>query len=723
MHLPLAAPEPASGSRRAMPGPYPERPPFQPPPPPSAGGPPLPERWEGTGFRPDVQGMRAIAVMLVLLSHAGFGFASGGYVGVDVFFVISGFLITSLLIKEVFDTGTISLVGFFSRRARRILPAATVVTIATVIGAWLWFPITRFEEVMRDAFTVIVYAVNYRFVVENTEYLNADAMPTPFQQYWSLAVEEQFYLVWPLLLLGVLLLAKRIPRQALNLAIGVIAVVFVLSLITSVLVTESSQPTAYYATHTRVWELAGGALIALTLPVWRTVHQALALILGLAGLAAVIGAALLYDESTSFPGYAALLPVLGTMMLIVAGTGRGANAVSTLLATGSFQFVGKISYSLYLWHWPILILAPLGLGVESSNLLNVILLACTFAIAQLSYEYIETPIRNAGLLRTHHFYGIATGVLCSILSIAMVLTLTLGFSRASDDGIDTDLATIEETESSEELERSLSEGLEIDKAPHDLTPSLTNVGDDKPLIYDSDCHLEFEEIAPPDQCVFGDAESDTTVVLFGDSHAAQWFPALDSLAAEHDWRLVPRTKSACTPVDVAVENSQLQREYTECEEWRHRVYDELDKVRPTLVVVSASDGAPTLDSSNRNWENGWTTTLQRLTSAAEHVTTLTDTPRTTGMAAPECISLHLESPSQCIETDPYSIKDLERREIGIEIQESHGATVIDVVDWFCLDSRCPLIADNLLIYRDTHHISTPYSKSLATLLHQRLPEL
>ncbi|GAB3993644.1 hypothetical protein GCM10029992_05860 [Glycomyces albus] len=343
--------------------PLPAARPFQPPPAPSAAPrstrtPPAPERWEGTGFRPDIQGLRAVAVTLVLLSHAGFAFASGGYVGVDVFFVISGFLITSLLVKELFDTGGISLAGFFSRRARRILPAATVVTVASVVGVWLWFPITRFEEVMRDAFTVVTYVVNYRFVVESNEYLNADQMPSPFQQYWSLAVEEQFYLLWPLLLLALLVWCKRIPRKAVNAAIALTVTIFVLSLIASVLVTESSRSTAYYATHTRAWELAAGALLALTLPTWKKIPQAVAFLLGLAGLAAIAAAAYAYDGQTAFPGYTALLPVAGTMLLIAAGTGKGANHVSALLSTGPFQLVGKLSYSLYLWHWPVLILFP-----------------------------------------------------------------------------------------------------------------------------------------------------------------------------------------------------------------------------------------------------------------------------------------------------------------------------------------------------------------------------
>ncbi len=726
MHLPLTTPGGASTARPTVPSPYPQRQPFRPAPAPAPPRQrPRTERWEGTGFRPDIQGLRAIAVVLVLLSHAGFAFADGGYVGVDVFFVLSGFLITSLLIKEVFDTGKISIAGFYARRARRILPAASAVTIATVIGTWLWFPITRFEAVMQDAFTVIVYVINYRFVAESTEYLNADQMPSPFQQYWSLAVEEQFYVVWPLLLLGLLLLMKRAPRRMLNLAITVCIGIFVLSLIASVLVTETSQPTAYYAAHTRAWELAGGALLALTLQTWKRIPKAVAIVLGVVGLAAIVFSGVRYTEATPFPGYTALLPVLGTMLVIVAGTARGKNPVSSLLSTGPFQFVGKISYSLYLWHWPILILAPLALDVEPSLLLSAVLLAGTFTVAQFSYEYIETPIRTAKLLKGN-IMGLATGVLCSLLGIAMVLTLTLGFSKIPEDDGPVDLAEIEETQDLTALQEMLREGLETERVPDGLTPPLAGIEDDRPVTYHNDCHLSFEEVDLPDGCVYGDAGSDTQVVLFGDSHAAQWFPALDAVADKHGWSLLSRTKSSCTPVDVPMESTQNDGEYTQCGEWRSKVFDEIDEIEPELVVIGNSDAVSIMDaegSGAQEWKDGWTDTLDRVSASAGAVVTLTDTPWATGEAAADCLSLHEDSVKECLRDDPYTIAHEELRQAGLEAQEEAGVSIIDTEPWLCIDGQCPLIVDGMGVYRDKHHITTPYSKSLAAVLADHLPDI
>ena len=727
LHLPTTAP--GTAARRTAPSPYPPRAPFQPPPPPRpAPAPgaarPGPQRWEGIGFRPDIQGLRAVAVMLVLLSHAGFAFAPGGYVGVDVFFVISGFLITSLLVKELFDTGGISLAGFFSRRARRILPAATVVTVATVLGVWLWYPITRFEEVMRDAFTVVTYVVNYRFVIESNEYLNADQMPSPFQQYWSLAVEEQFYLLWPLMLLILLVMVNRIPRQALHAAIALTVAVLVLSLIASVLVTESNRSTAYYATHTRAWELAGGALLALTLPAWRRTPRFIAHLLGVAGLAAVVASAVAYDGQTAFPGYTALLPVAGTMLLIVAGTARGKNLVSSVLATGPFQFVGKISYSLYLWHWPVLILSPLALDVEPSLLFNVILLLCTFALAQLSYQYIETPIRNARFLKANHSWGLATGVACSLLAIGMIITLSS--AGTGSGGSPVDLDTVEERDDLTQLQMELREAIGAESVPEGLVPSLEAVGNDSPVVYEDGCHLEFDSVSWPENCTYGDVDSDVTVVLMGDSHAAQWFPALNAVAEDKGWKLLPRTKSSCTPVDTPIDNTIWGREYHECEQARGNIFDEIDSIQPDLVIFA---GYETTEMTGRNgeaatdrWIEGWESTIERVGASAAGMVVIADTLEASE-SIPDCVDAHRDTLQDCNMSIAENVREPERRERTMERQQELGVDVIDPLEWFCYEGICPVVVDGVLVYRDSNHVTTPYSRALSPLLASRLPEL
>jgi len=683
------------------------------------------ERWEGMGFRPDIQGLRAIAVGLVLLSHAGFPHSAGGYVGVDVFFVLSGFLITSLLVKEVFDSRKISIAGFYARRARRILPAASAVTIATALGAWLFFPVTRLEAVMQDAIAVIVYIVNYRFVAEQTEYLNADQMPSPFQQFWSLAVEEQFYVVWPLLLLVLLLLVGKNPRRLVKAGIIFSVLIFAVSLALSVLITEQSQPTAYYAAHTRAWELAAGAFLALTLPALKKTPRALAWVLGLGGLGAIVASGFLYTEATPFPGYAALAPVLGTMAVIVAGSGPARNPVSSLLGLGPFQFVGKISYSLYLWHWPILILAPLALDAEPSLRLNLILLTATVGIAQLSFTYIEEPVRKWKPLKTSNFAGLALGFACSVLAVAMVLALTQVFSKTAEADDTVDLEAVEQAQDLTALEQRLRDGLEVATVPSDLAPPLAGMDGDRPVTYDNGCHLGFDDVDLPDKCVYGDKDSDTTVVLFGDSHAAQWFPALELIAEQEGWKLISRTKSSCTPVAVHVGNTQSEGEYTQCWDWKQNVFAEIDEIQPDLVLFGSTNNSAPIDVDDpaAAWAEGWTESIGRAGESAANTAVLTDTPWATGEAAPDCLSLHMDAVGDCVKDDPYAISHLELREAARTAQEASDALVIDTEPWFCVDGECPLIVDGLAVYRDKHHISTPYAASLSAILGQALPEL
>jgi peptidoglycan/LPS O-acetylase OafA/YrhL len=727
LHLSTVAP--GTVPPRTAPSPYPARPAFRAAPPPTAAAGPAPApapptarpRWEGMGFRPDIQGLRAVAVTLVLLSHAGFGFAEGGYVGVDVFFVLSGFLITSLLVKEVHDTGRISIAGFYARRARRILPAASAVTIASIIGAWLWFPITRLEAVLQDAFTVIVYVVNYRFIAQETEYLNADQMPSPFQQFWSLAVEEQFYVVWPLLLLGLLALVKRRPDRLVRTGIAFASVIFAISLVLSVYVTQQSQPVAYYAAHTRAWELAAGALLALSLPALKRTPKHLAWVLGIIGLGAIICSGVLYTDGTPFPGYTALLPVAGTALVIIAGTAKGTNPVSSLLGTGPFQFVGKISYSLYLWHWPILILIPLAVGAEQGPVLNVVLLLGAVAVAQFSYEYIEEPFRKAKLM-ARPVPGIGAGVLCSMIGLAVLLAFTTVYSKVPQNQEPVDFGAIEQAADDEQIKEQLRAALELTQAPDELTPALADVANDEPVIYGDGCHVDTDGVDLPDDCAYGDTDSATVVYLFGDSHAAQWFPAMEALAVDRGWKLVPRTKSACTPVSVAVDNSTLDREYTECADWRDKVFEELATVQPALIVIAGSDAAPVVDASEGGglgrWRNGWGETLGRIPDATK-VAALTDTPWSFDLSAADCVSLH--SLAEC--NDDYGIEFTERRETGIEVQQGAGATVIDTSAWFCVDGQCPVVVGDLLVYRDNHHMTTPYATSLAEVLGAALPQL
>ncbi|MEQ1737428.1 MAG: acyltransferase, partial [Rhodoglobus sp.] len=335
--------------------------------------------------RPDIQGLRAVAVGLVIGYHFSPALVPAGFVGVDVFFVISGYLITGLLVGEIARSGRISLLSFYSRRVRRILPAALTVTLATLIVAYFVYPRLGFLEVARDAAWATAYLANVHLAQDPVGYF-ATAAPSAFTHFWSLAVEEQFYLVWPVLLLIVVLLAKKSWRRWSLIVIGSVLVV---SMALSVILTNVAPTLAFYSLSTRAWELAIGAGLAVAAqvltkipPRWSTE------VAGALGVAAILTSAIVFSEFTPVPGSAAILPTIGAALILWSGA-QSRTVVGRALSLWPARRVGDISYSLYLWHWPVLIFGfP---NIDASPILRLGLLALVFALAIASYLLIERP--------------------------------------------------------------------------------------------------------------------------------------------------------------------------------------------------------------------------------------------------------------------------------------------------------------------------------------------
>jgi peptidoglycan/LPS O-acetylase OafA/YrhL len=493
----------------------------------------------GDHFRPDIEGLRAVAVLAVLAFHARIPFLQGGFIGVDAFFVISGYLITGLLLRELRGNGRIELGRFYARRARRLLPAALFVIFATLLASWFVLSPIDFPEAARDGAAASLYVSNYRFALVATDYFAAQSAPSPLLHYWSLGVEEQFYLFWPLLLLVV----ARVwaVRRFWVVAMAVAVVSFALSL----LITAVDAPWAFYSLPTRAWQLSLGALAALgilALPArWPSVA---ATAVSAAGLALIGAGVLLITPSTPYPGVAALLPAVGTVLVIVGGERRG-TPVSRALATPVPRWFGRISYSLYLWHWPILILGPIVMGGGGLRL-RIGLAAVSIAVAALSTRFIETPFRTgrASRLPSGRALAFAGG---SSLAIALAALLVSGslFSAPVAELPRPSLPAAGDPQPPLMVPRLAG------PIPGDLQPTLLKARDDRGPIGQDTCVTLIIE-TEPDPCVIGDEKATTTVVLYGDSHAAMWLPALELIASERHWRIVPVIKVACPPFDVSV---------------------------------------------------------------------------------------------------------------------------------------------------------------------------
>src|SRR4051812_15978838 len=378
-------------------------------------------------FRPDIEGLRAVAVIGVLLFHAGLPGAPGGYVGVDVFYVISGFLITGLLLREFGSNGRVSLTRFYARRLRRLLPAALAVIVLTLAASYWLLSSVRFPGVAIDAAAAAAYVSNYRFALNATNYLAAGGEPSPLLHYWSLSLEEQFYLIWPLL---VIVASRYLSRVGFTVLLVLIAIA---SLVSSIYWTDIAQPWAFFSLPTRAWELAaGGLLVVLAAPLAARLPRPVLAGSGLLGIALILLSFVVINTSTPFPGVAAIVPVLGAVLLILGGEARS-TFVARALGIRIARWLGRISYSLYLWHWPLLILVPILIGRDDLPIRLVIALFA-IAVADVSTRWIEVPIREGRIFKLRPSRSILAAGGASACVALIALTFGGGVTGGADGG-------------------------------------------------------------------------------------------------------------------------------------------------------------------------------------------------------------------------------------------------------------------------------------------------
>ncbi|MFC7479986.1 acyltransferase family protein [Luedemannella flava] len=543
-------------------------------------------------FRPDIAGLRGVAVALVLLWHAGVPLAPGGFVGVDVFFVISGFLITGLLVAELDRTGRIDLVAFYARRSRRLLPAAGVVLLATLALGWWCLPATRWSDTAGDVIAAAAYVVNWRLADQAGDYLAQDQPPSILQHYWSLAVEEQFYLIWPVLLVlvGALVARRRasarrharepgsrVPRAWL---LGAVAAVGVPSSLWSAYLTDAEPERAYFVTTTRLWELALGGALALGAARLSRLPRRVAAWLGWAGLAA-IGAALVgFDRETSFPGWSAALPVLGAALVIAAGPAAGRAGPARVLDTGVLRALGAISYSLYLWHWPLLVAAEARYG-ELSALAGLVVVTASVVPAALTYHLVENPFRYSRHLVRVPARALRLGALSAGVPVlvAVVLLTTVPSVAGNAPGSAPGAAVLRPQP------RDDPAGSPADRATV-VVPDPAVASGDMPASYRKGCHAgTYGKLTT---CEFGDPAGRLTVAVTGDSHMAQWLPAIEPVATELGWRGRMYTKSSCPLLDAEIVK-QSARQVTSCLDWNRDLRALLSGPhRPDVLITSSA---------------------------------------------------------------------------------------------------------------------------------------
>jgi peptidoglycan/LPS O-acetylase OafA/YrhL len=695
-------------------------------------------------FRRDIEGLRALAVGFVILFHAKFLGLTGGFIGVDVFFVVSGFLITSLLINEHSSVGEISLKNFYARRARRLLPASALVIALTALASRIWLEPLRLKDIGTDAVASGGFFANILFGVRSTDYLQAGQPPSPFQHFWSLSVEEQFYIVWPALLM--LLLWKSRDRH--TRAIVAVSTLSVVSLALCIWQTTQSQPWAFFGLHTRAWELGIGALVALT---WKYIEQLptnFRAFIGWLGLLAIVVSGLSITEKMAFPGKLALLPVVATALVLMAGQ-HAHWGPQRILSVKPLQWIGARSYSIYLWHWPVLIIAESHAARALTVTERLIAVAASVIAASLSHHFLENPVRHSVSLQAKPRLALMVGGALIVLSVGVGFVLRSSSVALSTNVIaeapvalttttTTPVVTSESTTAPLETTTSLVTipegpppaiinpvapidavitGALTDEVPANLQPSLRGASGDKPEIYDNGCHVNLVSVEPQ-VCVYGDTTSDFTVALYGDSHAAQWFPALNQIALERQWRLVILTKMGCTTIDLITANSLVGPTYPGCRPWREKVLERFvaEDVRVVFMTNSNRLTDPSTDQpfADSIVKAGSATLMTQLQSMGISPIVITDTPYP-GTDVPICLSKAIKNVRSCAVSRDKGIR-ANRQQTSIDVAVENNAQYLDVSHWVCSLDTCPVITGNILMYRDSHHLTTTYVQFLTPLI-------
>jgi peptidoglycan/LPS O-acetylase OafA/YrhL len=647
--------------------------------------------------------------VLVVAFHAGIPAITGGYVGVDVFFVISGFLITGLLVDELERTGSISFASFYARRVRRLLPMAALVLVAVAIGMQFFTPPVFRPTVRFDAISAAFYYSNWQFALESVNYLTLGGAQNPVLHYWSLSVEEQFYLAWPLLLV---LAARRrhsgTPISRLRLRCGlVVAVVGGASLAYSLVETAAQPAIAYFETTTRVWEFAAGAAVALGVAHLARVPRLVALVAGVTGLIALAASALVNGPTTEFPGTAALLPVAGAVLVIGAGVSAPALGAGALLSWRPLRYLGRISYAWYLWHWPCLVFARTARWAPPDGHIGWaatgIALAVSLGLSVVTHALVEVPARRATWFAVSRR---RVALLASAATAAAVLALGVtGGPLVLPGG---NVSLIGDADASTSV-------------PAATTP--LDAQDSTAYGALHGCHVGYDATAPPSGCVFGDPTARRTVVLLGDSHAAQWFPALERSAIRERFRLVVWTKSGCPfAPGVHIYLPAIGRDYTECLAWQSSVLQRLDAMpRSSLIILGRTstylpqvltpDGdQPSASEARRLWGDGMAAGVSSLRRVSDRVVVLRDTPHAP-YDIPACISWDPSASTRCDfprTRDGHSddAEVLAERQAGVpRFAYSDPAPVV------CPKAMCRAVVNGVIVYRDDNHLTAAFAAS------------
>lgn len=640
-------------------------------------------------FRSDIEGMRAIAILMVIGAHFSIPGLAAGFIGVDIFFVLSGFLITGILVREYNQNQRLDLPRFYANRLRRLFPAlATMLVLSSLAAAYI-LPATQHIAHSKAAVMAALWLSNIHFTFADVDYFAAETSSNAFVHTWSLGVEEQFYLLWPLLILSALVLpASKGRTRPLWIMLAGIAI---LSLLACLHVAKTHPIFAFYMMPTRAWQFAAGGMV------WLLSQQHITTSISarsgsLVAVLLLLPAMLLIGPNTTYPGLLALLPTLATCALLWAGHCKQSPS-HKVLSVPLMQWIGRVSYSWYLWHWPVLILGEHIMPIRGHFSNTAVAIALSLLLAVITHHVIENPIRFGKIKHTRPRWQI--GVTLTVMAL-----MTSQLLRWHDD---TENRLYRHQETFNTNQERIKRGLEL--ISKDEYKEYTSAMYDLPSFYQDNCDSWYQndELKP---CRYGNSSTTKTAVLLGDSIGAQWFPAVTELYNTGEWSVVVITKSACPIVDEPLFYSRIGREYTECSSWRDKAIQWIIKNKPDVLFI----GSAPYEFSDQKLQSGTNRILAQISPVVDHIYIIEANP-VLGFSGPECLMQNQNDSSKKCTAPMHSTKGHAQTARILETVTMNYENVhwLETASLVCPGDICRAERDSMIIFRDSEHLTARFA--------------
>jgi len=656
----------------------------------------------GAVYRPEIEGVRAVAAILVATFHIWLGRVSGG---VDVFFLLSGFLVTTSLLTQIDRLGVMQIAKFWGRLINRLLPAAYLVLCAVIVASIFLLPESRWSHTIKNVAASALYVENWMLERDAVDYLRRDAAVGPVQHYWALAVQGQFYFAWPLLFASLAFIARRMKVGFRGLATAVLLLLFAISLAYSVWFTQHNQPVAYFSTFTRIWEFTLGGLLAIVIA-RIALPPAARLLTGWVGLLAVLSCGFVLQVSHVFPGYAALWPTLGGALIVVAGTSGSRFGVDRFLGSRAMVYLGAISYAIYLWHFPILeFYRTHTTRGPVSFLVGACMLAATVALAALTHRFLERPVKRARIGSAAPWRAFAFGALCGAPVVVGLAAWSAIYLEERDAERRIVVAANPDYPGARVFDPGFTfqddPGIAISPGPIAADRDLERLGDA--------CGETLSEVPRP--CPIAGEPGMPTIAVVGGSHSAQWLPALREIAASERWRIVSYTKSNC-PFYLGEAKTQ-ESEWDGCREYNWQVLELVKELNPAMVLMTS-----TRYTGREEWvPEGYLAAWRALGDVGIQVIAMRLNPHFY-IDVSDCVELHGEESPMC----RWARDEIIARPSPVELLADPPANVqfVDLTDYFCTKITCMPVIGNIMVYRHGSHVTATYARTLAPVLHDRI---